>query len=259
MLYSIGAIQKSHETPNMGQVNNLSVNPAHGFSDVLKAATGTDAVINELQTLGVNITVRAIPNSQEIMRSHANTVSSFGSVTIAPNILEEMANDSEIRQKYVNKIESWLIRGEEHAARVSAMGGRSVHRSMVIHEDGSVTYNSMTVCDPVDEDDDDTCEAIKTENSNFYDKLDYEGAGQHLVIENFPTDNNAHFVAHQFVNLIPHDPKLSRSNRLTSDRYQVGSISSDGASSDMSDMLDSKMASSVMSDSLIRQYQQSLK
>ena len=242
MLYSIGAIQKSHETPNTGQVNNLPVSPAHGFNDVLKAATGTNAVINELQTLGVNVTVRAIPNNQEIMRSHANTVSSFGSVTIAPNILEEMANDSETRQKYVNKIESWLIRGEEHAARVSAMGGRSVHRSMVIHEDGSVTYNSMTVCDPVDDDDDDTYEAIKTENANFYDKLDYEGAGQHLVIENIPMDINGHLIAHQFFSLIPHYPKLDQSsNRLIFGRHQAEAISSKGATSDSGGMLDYNM------------------
>jgi len=212
MLCSIGAIQKPYEAHNMGQVNNLSVSPAQGFNDVLKAATGTNAVISEIEALGVNVTVRAVPNNPETMRSHANTISSFGNVTIAPNILEEMANDSETRQKYVTKIESWLIRGEEHAARVSAMGGRSVHRSMVIHEDGSVTYNSMTVCDPADDDDDDTCEAVKTENVNFYEKLDYEGAGQHLVIENMPLDR-----------------------------------------------FDSKMASSVMSDSLIRQYQQLLK
>ena len=204
MLYSIDAIQKPY---------NLSVracfkthpSPVQGFGDVLKVVTDTNAVISELEALGVNVTVRAIPNNPEIMRSHANTVSSFGNVTIAPNILEEMANDSETRQKYVSKIESWLIRGEEHAARVSAMGGRSVHRSMVIHEDGSVTYNSMTVCDPVDDDDDDTGEAIKTENVNFYEKLDYEGASQHLVIENMPLDKNFHLV-HQFVNLIPYTP-----------------------------------------------------
>lgn len=202
MLNSISAIQKPHEMLDIGQITAPPVGTARGFSDVLKAAVATNALVGELEALGVNVTVRAVPNNPEALRSHANTVSSFGSVTIAPNILEEMANNSETRQKYVTKIENWLMRGEEHAAKISAMGGRNVHRSMVIHEDGSVTYISMTVCDPEDEDDD-IYENIKAENANYYDKLDYEGTGQHLVIENMPTDRSGYLIAQQFVSLMP--------------------------------------------------------
>lgn len=124
-------------------------------------STSTDAVIAEMESLGVSVTVKAVPKDSEAMRRLANSAGGHGEVYIAPNILENMANDPEIRQKYLGEISDWQNRRASHNAMLSAMGMQSVHSSMVIHEDGSVTYNSMSASSTGDEEDDDDRTASK--------------------------------------------------------------------------------------------------
>lgn len=128
---------------------------AGSFAQVLAYARNTsmDAIISEIEKLGGVVTVKAVPNNPDIVRNLANSTGGHGNIIIAPNILEDMANDAEIRQKYLGEINNWLSRKADHTAMLSALGMRSVYSFMVIHEDGSITCESMSASNTEDEED----------------------------------------------------------------------------------------------------------
>ncbi|MCL1996536.1 MAG: DUF6033 family protein [Defluviitaleaceae bacterium] len=129
------------DTQNFGQIfaTELSNMQAHTGQPVT-----VDSIISELESLGASITVRAVPNNSEAAISNAEIVAGHGSwdsVTIAPNILEQMANDADARQKYTDKVR-WFLEYKVPAtlAHRPLSGGRLTGISMTIHEDGTVTY-----------------------------------------------------------------------------------------------------------------------
>lgn len=144
MFNTIGAIQKHYEMPNVGQISNSHVSPVQGFSEVLQAATGVNNVISELEALGVHVTVRAVPNNHRAVVDNARTVGgdrTWNSVTIAPNIVQKMAEDDGIRQKYTDKILWWQNEYKPSILATTPIhGGRFTGMTKTIHEDGTVTY-----------------------------------------------------------------------------------------------------------------------
>ena len=64
----------------------------------------------------------------------------YSNVVIAPNILEQMANDPEKAAYYEEKIQQHFDSIPETEAFMAAMGHVTTSAGVVIHEDGSVTY-----------------------------------------------------------------------------------------------------------------------
>ena len=103
-----------------------------------------NCVISKIEAKGVSVTVRAVPNNREAVVANARNVSSqFGnsdSLTIAPNILERMVNDNDVRIYYFDAIRQWQKDARELLNKIPIHGGRVTNVTMTIHPDGTVTY-----------------------------------------------------------------------------------------------------------------------
>lgn len=88
---------------------------------------------------GGSITVQSVGKDQKSMdRLGAGSVGT-GNVAIAPNILEEMANDPEKAAYYESKIQQHFDTIPQLTAQLSMMGHELHSCGVVIHPDGTVT------------------------------------------------------------------------------------------------------------------------
>ena len=140
---SLGGVASAYSYAN--QIRNKSVSSSD-FANSLNKVTSSDNVVeaykNSLQSkFGCPITVASVGKDQNSMdRFAAGTVGS-GNVAIAPNILEQMANDPEKAAYYEKKISDYFNYGVPKTDAFMAMiGHRKTSEGLVIHEDGTVTH-----------------------------------------------------------------------------------------------------------------------
>ena len=139
---SIGNAASAYQYVN--QIKNKQVSSSE-FASSLKAATSSedkvDAYKNRLQAkFGCPITVANIGKDQNSMdRFAAGTVGS-GNVAIAPNILEQMANDPEKAAYYEKKIQEHFDSLPATSAFLGAHNLSMTTSGVTINEDGTVTY-----------------------------------------------------------------------------------------------------------------------
>lgn len=139
---SLGGVASAYSYAN--QIRNKSVSSSD-FASSLNKATSSDNVVeaykNSLQSkFGCPITVASVGKDQNSMDRFAGGTSGSGNVAIAPNILEQMANDSEKAAYYEGKIQDHFDSLPATEAFLGAHNLRMTTSGVTIHEDGSVTY-----------------------------------------------------------------------------------------------------------------------
>ena len=148
---SLGGVASAYSYAN--QIRNKQV-ASSGFANYLKEATSTDSRVeaykNSLQSkFGCPITVASVGKDQNSMDRFAGGTSGSGNVAIAPNILEQMANDPEKAAYYEKKILDYYNGGiVQSKISAAAIGHRVTSDGLVIHEDGTVTHYTSIEEDP---------------------------------------------------------------------------------------------------------------
>lgn len=120
------------------------------FSGILAAKTEgpqaanvveTDAYIEYLKARYGNVTIQRVGSDQNSL-DRAGRSMSGNDVIIAPNILEEMAHDTEKAAYYEGKIDDFFESVPRLTASFAAKGLVYEPGGVIIHEDGKVTYIS---------------------------------------------------------------------------------------------------------------------
>ena len=135
-------MQMAYQKPN--QMQRISAT-GNSFMSSLQQAEGAnvskvDAYTEELRSRYGNVMVMNVGSDQNSMDNLGMGTSGYSNVVIAPNILEQMANDPEKAAYYEEKIQQHFDSIPETEAFMKAMGHVTTSCGVVIHEDGSVTY-----------------------------------------------------------------------------------------------------------------------
>ena len=139
---SLGGVANAYSYAN--RIRNEQV-ASPSFENSLKEATSGDSRVEaykkSLQSkFGCPITVASVGKDQNSMDRFAGGTSGSGNVAIAPNILEQMANDPEKAAYYEGKIQEHFDSLPATEAFLGAHNLRMTTSGVAIHEDGSVTY-----------------------------------------------------------------------------------------------------------------------
>lgn len=145
---------KARETKQTGTQSSsfldLAVRASRSATDVLEISSRSE-VTNEVETSNVEaykkhleskygqITVQSVGKDQASLQKAGSRMNG-NSVVIAPNILEDMANDPEKAAYYEQKIDDFFNATPRLKAQFAAQGLNYEPCGVVIHEDGSVTY-----------------------------------------------------------------------------------------------------------------------
>ncbi len=128
---------------------DLAARASRSTADVLEISR--PKVTNEAETSNVEaykkhleskygqITVQSVGKDQASLQKAGSRMNG-NSVVIAPNILEDMANDPEKAAYYEQKIDDFFNATPRLKAQFAAQGLNYEPCGVVIHEDGSVTY-----------------------------------------------------------------------------------------------------------------------
>ncbi len=128
--------------------NKVQKNNATGkisFADTVKQTTGsgsasrTEAYKDYLKQKYGNVRYESIGKDQKSL-DRAGKSMSGNDVVIAPNILEQMANDPKKAAYYEGKIDDFFNATPMLTASFAAKGLVYEPGGVVVHEDGSVTY-----------------------------------------------------------------------------------------------------------------------
>lgn len=113
------------------------------FSDKLNDVKSND-VINELENyFGVKIDVRTISKEKKSISSYA--VSAGASpIAIAPNIIEKMSSDMELKQRITGCIRRHIDSIPSGKRYLMARGRQLMATGTIVHEDGTVTHWTMS-------------------------------------------------------------------------------------------------------------------
>ena len=104
------------------------------------SASQVDTYREYLEEKYGNIRVQDVGTDQKSMDSLGSGTVGMNNIVIAPNILEEMANDPEKAAYYEKKIQYLFDSQPIHEAQLAANGFQIQSRGMVIHPDGTVNY-----------------------------------------------------------------------------------------------------------------------
>ena len=145
---------KARETKQTGTQSSsfldLAARASRSTADVLEISSRSE-VTNEVETSNVEaykkhleskygqITVQNVGKDQASLQKAGSRMNG-NSVVIAPNILEDMANDPEKAAYYEQKIDDFFNATPRLKAQLAAQGLNYEPCGVVIHEDGSVTY-----------------------------------------------------------------------------------------------------------------------
>lgn len=102
-------------------------------------ASKVDAYTEYLKSKYGNVRIQSIGKDQQSL-DRAGKSMSGSDVVIAPNILEQMANDPEKAAYYEGKIDDFFNATPRLKAQFAAQGLDYQPCGVVVHEDGSVTY-----------------------------------------------------------------------------------------------------------------------
>ncbi|MCH5281057.1 MAG: hypothetical protein J1E61_06265 [Lachnospiraceae bacterium] len=131
------AINKTQNTYTTG-----SVDFAKRLESLQKTGTErVDAYTDYLKSKYGNVTIKSVGKDQKSLDRIGKSMSG-NDVIIAPNILEEMANDVEKAAYYEKKIDDYFADIPRQSALCAARGLVYEPAGVVVHEDGSVTYIS---------------------------------------------------------------------------------------------------------------------
>lgn len=116
-----------------------------GFTESLQGAAesgaGTVEAYKEyLESKYGSVMVKSVGKDQSSMDSLGASTFGTGNIVIAPNILEEMVNNSEKAAYYEEKIQYFLDSIPRYLAELSAMGHEIHSCGIVIQPDGTVTH-----------------------------------------------------------------------------------------------------------------------
>ena len=133
-----GAYQYANRTQKTG-TNRM------GFTEQLQKTgeaadtSKVDAYTEYLRSKYGNVRIQSIGKGQKSLDSAGKSMSG-SDVVIAPNILEQMANDPEKAAYYEGKIDDFFEATPRLKASFAAQGLDYQPCGVVVHEDGSVTY-----------------------------------------------------------------------------------------------------------------------
>lgn len=138
----LGRVPSAYQYVNMIRNKQVSSSGfANSLNEAVSTSDGIEAYKNSLQSkFGCPITVASIGKDQAIMDRFAGGTMGSGNVAIAPNILEQMANDPEKAACYEKKIQEHFDSLPATNAFLGAQNLRMTSSGVTIHEDGTVTY-----------------------------------------------------------------------------------------------------------------------
>ncbi len=137
------ALAGAYRYANKAQKNNAA--GKSGFADTVKQAAGsgsasrTEAYKDYLKQKYGNVRYESVGKDRQSL-DRAGKSMSGSDVVIAPNILEQMANDPEKAAYYEGKIDDFFHATPMLKASFAARGLDYQPCGVVVHEDGSVTY-----------------------------------------------------------------------------------------------------------------------
>lgn len=122
------ATKKTENTVNSQNITDAGTSNINAYTEYLKSKYG-------------NVMVQDVGKDQKSMDNIGAGTAGTGNVVIAPNILEQMANDPEKAAYYEKKIQDYFNRSlPQTVAFMAAIGHNITSSGVVIHADGTVTY-----------------------------------------------------------------------------------------------------------------------
>lgn len=135
-----GALAGAYQYAVSKDVNKADTNEAHFIDKLQKTGTSkVDAYTEYLKSKYGNVRIQSVGKDQQSLDRIGKSMSG-SDVVIAPNILEQMANDSEKAAYYEDKIDDFFNATPMLTASYAAKGLVYEPGGVVVREDGSVTY-----------------------------------------------------------------------------------------------------------------------
>ena len=136
-----GALVGAYQYANRTQKTTTS---GTSFTEQLQktgeaGASKVDAYTEYLKSKYGKVTIQSIGKDQASL-DRAGKSMSGGEVVIAPNILEQMANDSEKAAYYEQRIDNVFAKIPEYTAYAASQGLTFESCGVIVHEDGTVTH-----------------------------------------------------------------------------------------------------------------------
>ena len=147
MYQSVEQLDNRVHTGNADKAQKNNATGKTSFADAVKQTTGsgsasrTEAYKDYLKQKYGNVRYESIGKDQKSL-DRAGKSMSGNDVVIAPNILEQMANDPKKAAYYEGKIDDFFNATPMLTASFAAKGLVYEPGGVVVHEDGSVTYIS---------------------------------------------------------------------------------------------------------------------
>ena len=135
-------MQMAYQYQNRAQKTSVNGN---SFTNSLQEASGAnvskvDAYTEQLRAKYGNVMIMNVGKDQNSMDNLGMGTAGTSNVVIAPNILEQMANEPEKAAYYEEKIQYYFDSLPRYAAELSAMGHEIHSSGIVVHPDGTVTH-----------------------------------------------------------------------------------------------------------------------
>ena len=135
-----GALAGAYQYAVSKDVNKADTNGTNFIDKLQKTGTSkVDAYTDYLKSKYGNVRIQSVGKDQQSLDRIGKSMSG-SDVVIAPNILEQMANDSEKAAYYEGKIDDFFHATPGLKASFAAQGLDYQPCGVVVHEDGSVTY-----------------------------------------------------------------------------------------------------------------------
>ena len=137
-----GALAGAYQYVASKDVNKTDTNGTNFIDQLQKTGTSkVDAYTEYLKSKYGNMRIQSVGKDQQSLDRIGKSMGG-SDVVIAPNILEQMANDSEKAAYYEGKIDDFFNATPMLTATFAAKGLVYEPGGVVVHEDGSVTYIS---------------------------------------------------------------------------------------------------------------------
>ena len=134
-----GMYQYANKTQKTGTNRTGFTEQLHKTGEA--GASKVDAYTEYLQSKYGNVKIQSVGKDQQSLERAGKSMSG-NDVVIAPNILEQMANDPKKAAYYEDKIDDFFNATPMLTASFAAKGLVYEPGGVVVHEDGSVTYIS---------------------------------------------------------------------------------------------------------------------
>lgn len=135
-----GVLAGAYQYAESKDVNKADTNGTNFIDKLQKTGTSkVDAYTEYLKSKYGNLRIQSVGKDQQSLDRIGKSMSG-SDVVIAPNILEQMANDPEKAAYYEGKIDDFFNATPMLTASFAAKGLVYEPGGVVVHEDGSVTY-----------------------------------------------------------------------------------------------------------------------